>query len=155
MIISLSIEDCMLLQYADNSDLIVSDKDPSKNGQQLNKNLGCCNKWLIDNKLSLHMGKTELLLFWYKTGQDTSLSVMDKQFMLTLLFSHTYHIDQYWNALVMKWLVVSSKKVNDQNFCTDRQIFSIKIWRKYYVQLWFFDYLIIQFLLGMVVSLPE
>ena len=110
MIISLSIEDCMLLQYADNSDLIVSDKDPSKNGQQLSKNLGCCNKWLIDNKLSLHMGKTELLLFWYKTGQDTSLSVMDKQFMLTLLFSHTYHIDQYWNALVMKWLVVSSKK---------------------------------------------
>ena len=58
--------DCMLLQYADDSALIVSDKDPLKIGQQLSKNLGCCNKWLIDNKLSLHMGKTELILFGTK-----------------------------------------------------------------------------------------
>ena len=58
--------DCMLLQYADDSVLIVSDKDPLTIGQQVNKNLGCCNKWLIDNKLSLHMGKTELIVFGTK-----------------------------------------------------------------------------------------
>ena len=46
--------------------LIVSDKDPIKIGQQLSKNLSSCNKWLVDNKLSLHMGKTELILFGTK-----------------------------------------------------------------------------------------
>ena len=58
--------DCVLLQYADDSALIVSDKDPIKIGQQLSKNLSSCNKWLVDNKLSFHMGKTELILFGTK-----------------------------------------------------------------------------------------
>ena len=58
--------DCVLLQYADDSALIVSDKDPIKIGQQLSKNLISCNKWLVDNKLSLHMGETELILFGTK-----------------------------------------------------------------------------------------
>ena len=58
--------DCVLRQYADDSALIVSDKDPIKIGQQLSKNLSSCNKWLVDNKLSLHMGKTELILFGTK-----------------------------------------------------------------------------------------
>ena len=54
--------DCMLLEYVDESALIVSDKDPSKIGQQLSKNLGCCTKWLIDNKISLHKGKNKAVL---------------------------------------------------------------------------------------------
>lgn len=58
--------DCLLLQYADDSALIVSDKDPLKIEQELSKNLASCNRWLIDNKLSLHMGKTELILFGTK-----------------------------------------------------------------------------------------
>ena len=36
--------DCVLLQYPDDSALIVSDKDPIKIGQQLSKNLSSCNK---------------------------------------------------------------------------------------------------------------
>ena len=59
-------DDSALLQYADDSALIVSDKDPIKIGQQLSKNLSSCNKWLVYNKLSLHMGKTELILFGTK-----------------------------------------------------------------------------------------
>ena len=58
--------ECLLLQYADGSALIISDKDPVKVGQNLSRNLDNCNKWLIDNKLSLHMGKTELILFGTK-----------------------------------------------------------------------------------------
>ena len=57
---------CMLLQYADDSALIISDKDPVKIGQNLSRNLDNCNKWLVDNKLSLLMGKTELILFGTK-----------------------------------------------------------------------------------------
>ena len=58
--------DCVLFQYADDSALIHSDKDPDKIGKILSSNLENGNKWLIENKLSLHMGKTELILFGSK-----------------------------------------------------------------------------------------
>ena len=57
---------CLMLQYADDSALMYSDKDPEKIGYVLRNNLESCNKWLIENKLSLHMGKTELILFGSK-----------------------------------------------------------------------------------------
>lgn len=57
---------CMLLQYADDSALIVSDKDPEKIRKILRQNLESCYNWLVDNKMSLHMGKTELILFGSK-----------------------------------------------------------------------------------------
>ena len=57
---------CLMLQYADDSALIYSDKDPEKISYVLRSNLESCNKWLIENKLSLHMGKTELILFGSK-----------------------------------------------------------------------------------------
>lgn len=57
---------CMMFQYADDSVLIVSGKDPKDIGISLSKNLESCNRWLIDNKLSLHMGKTELIMFGSK-----------------------------------------------------------------------------------------
>ena len=63
--------DCLMLQYADDSALICSDKDPEKIGRILRTNLESCNKWLIENGLSLHMGKTELILF----GTKRKLSV--------------------------------------------------------------------------------
>ena len=51
---------------ADDSAFMVSDTCPSKIANLLSKNLEKCNQWLIDNKLSLHKGKTELLLFGTK-----------------------------------------------------------------------------------------
>ena len=42
---------------------MVSDTCPGKIAKLFSKNLEKCNQWLIDNKLSLHMGKTELILF--------------------------------------------------------------------------------------------
>ena len=58
--------DCIMLQYADDSALMVSDTCPGKIANLLSENLEKCNQWLIDNKLSLHMGKTELILFGTK-----------------------------------------------------------------------------------------
>ena len=55
-----------MLQYADDSTLIYSDKDPEKISNVLRDNQENCNKWLIENKLSLHMRKTEVILFWIK-----------------------------------------------------------------------------------------
>ncbi len=54
---------CKLLLYADDSALMVSGKDPSVIAQTLSNELESCRHWLIDNKLSLHLGKTESLIF--------------------------------------------------------------------------------------------
>ena len=43
-----------------------SHKDPKVISEKLGIELEMCSKWLIDNKLSLHMGKTECVLFGSK-----------------------------------------------------------------------------------------
>ena len=53
---------CQLLLYADDSVLIVSHKDPEVVANRLGKELETCNTWMINNKLSLHLGKTETML---------------------------------------------------------------------------------------------
>ena len=58
--------DCKLLLYADDSALLVSNKDPKIVADRLSYELESCRQWLIDNKLSLHLGKTEAILFGSK-----------------------------------------------------------------------------------------
>ena len=55
--------DCKLSLYADDSALLTF---TSKLDSQLINELGKCKQWLDDNKLSLHVGKTECLLFGSK-----------------------------------------------------------------------------------------
>ena len=57
---------CKLLLYADDSAILVSGTDPKLISQILSNELNNANKWLIDNKLSLHLGKTESILFGTK-----------------------------------------------------------------------------------------
>ena len=57
---------CKLLLYADDSALIVSGSDPEKIAEELSKELESCQQWLRDNKLSLHLGKTEAMIFGTK-----------------------------------------------------------------------------------------
>ena len=52
-----------LLLYADDSSILVSGKDVSQIQATLSKELESIREWLIDNKLSLHLGKTESILF--------------------------------------------------------------------------------------------
>ena len=54
---------CGLSLYADDSALLFSHKDPSVIADRLSLELSNCKRWLTDNKLSLHLGKTECLLF--------------------------------------------------------------------------------------------
>ena len=54
---------CKLLLYAEDSTLIVSGSDPQTIADMLSEELESCKKWLTDNKLSLHLGKTESILF--------------------------------------------------------------------------------------------
>ena len=57
---------CKLLLYADDSALIVSGSNPQSIADTLSKELESCRQWLMDNKLSLHLGKTESILFGSK-----------------------------------------------------------------------------------------
>ena len=57
--------DCKLLLYADDSALLVSNKDPKIVADRLSYELESCRQWLIDNKLSLHLGKTGNS-FWFQ-----------------------------------------------------------------------------------------
>ena len=54
---------CKLLLYADDSALIVSDKELKNVENKLSVEMSCVSWWLVDNKLSLHLGKTESILF--------------------------------------------------------------------------------------------
>lgn len=62
---SLSVQ-CKLLLYADDSILIVTDKILQNVSNRLSKELENCYEWLVDNKLSLHLGKTECIVFCSK-----------------------------------------------------------------------------------------
>ncbi len=53
---------CNLLLYADDSVLLTSDKNPKVISDTLSENLETCNDWLIDNRLSLHLGTTEAMI---------------------------------------------------------------------------------------------
>ena len=53
---------CRLLLHADDSALVFSGPDPTKVADFLSSELSICRKWLIDNRLSLHFGKTECIV---------------------------------------------------------------------------------------------
>ena len=57
---------CKLMLYADDSAILFSHKDPDVISTVLGNELDSCSKWLVDNKLSLHLGKTECVLFGSK-----------------------------------------------------------------------------------------
>ena len=54
---------CGLSLYADDSALFYAHKDPAQISLHLSEQLTSCKRWLIDNKLSLHVGKTESIIF--------------------------------------------------------------------------------------------
>ena len=60
--------DCQLSLYADDSALFFAHRDPLVIADCLSTELSNCRKWLIDNKLSLHVGKTESVIFGSKSS---------------------------------------------------------------------------------------
>ena len=56
-------EVCKFILYADDSAILFSHSDPSIISNKLGKVLENVSDWLVDNRLSLHFGKTECILF--------------------------------------------------------------------------------------------
>ena len=54
---------CKLLLYADDSALLASSSDVSEIEEILKRELESVSEWLAENCLSLHLGKTESILF--------------------------------------------------------------------------------------------
>ena len=54
---------CRLALYADDSALIFSGRDSNAVAHFLSQQMDRCSAWLIDNRLSLHVGKTECIMF--------------------------------------------------------------------------------------------
>ena len=58
--------------------ILFSNKDPDQIAHKLGKILESCSDWLVDNKLSLHLGKTEFILFGskrkLKKGKDIKVT---------------------------------------------------------------------------------
>ena len=57
---------CKLSLYADDSALLFSHSSYTTIADRLSDELTQCKRWLVDNRLSLHIGKTECLLFGSK-----------------------------------------------------------------------------------------
>ena len=55
--------DCKLILYADDSATKFAHKNHVVISQKLYSVMESCSSWLVDNKLSLHLGKTECVLF--------------------------------------------------------------------------------------------
>ena len=58
--------ECRLSLYADDSALLFSHKNIDVINENLSTALSSCKRWLVDNMLSLYLGKTECLLFGSK-----------------------------------------------------------------------------------------
>ncbi len=71
---------CQLLLYADDSVLLASDRNPKVIAETLSENLETCDNWLIDNRLLLHLGKTETMICGteYKIKKKEGFSVKCK-----------------------------------------------------------------------------
>ena len=67
--------DCNLLLYADDSALLVSGKSILEIENKLGHELNAVCDWLVDNKLSIHLGKTESILFGSKKMLATKPSL--------------------------------------------------------------------------------
>ena len=67
---------CKLLLYADDSALMVSGRNVTEIETTLTVELNSIHKWLVDNKLSLHLGKTNKLYLDQRKGYNKITAYM-------------------------------------------------------------------------------
>ena len=106
---------CDLYLYADDSALLVSGKDICEIEQKLQFNLENVSQWLINNKLSLHLGKTESILYGSrsKLNNERDMVIKVKDEFIKPQKSVKYlgaHLDQCLSGISMSENVM--KKCN-------------------------------------------
>ena len=102
-----------LLLYADDSGILVSDESKSVIEASLQDDLHSIRQWLIDNKLSLHLGKTESILFGSKhkiktnsaldiTHDGTSIKSTTSVNYLGAIIDQTLSFDSMAQSIIKK-----------------------------------------------------
>ncbi len=81
--------DCIFFLYADDSALLISDKDDGRIQVNSGKELCKVRDWLSENKLVLHLGKTESILFGSK-NKVSKLSVKVGDCLISNITSVNY-----------------------------------------------------------------
>ena len=76
---------CKLILYADDSAILFAHKDHNVIFSKLGNVLASCSSWPVDNKLSLHLGKTECVIFGSK--RKLSMLMILKLFVMDILLS--------------------------------------------------------------------
>ena len=74
--------------YSDVSVIISCDKNPDVIVRELSLDLKTCNNWITNNKLSLHVGKAELILFGSHRKLKKLLISTNHIMVLQLILSH-------------------------------------------------------------------
>ena len=69
---------CKLLMYADDTVLLVSDKNINTVSVQLGNEVTNSYNWLLNNKLAMHMGKTECIVFSSKKKKHLTKDFLHK-----------------------------------------------------------------------------
>ena len=96
-----------ILLYADDTAILVSDKHVHAIEARLGTALETISVWLIDNKLSLHLGKTESILFGTKRklsncrNLNVSCNGINTEFKTSVKYLGA-SIDNVW--VVIRWL---------------------------------------------------
>ena len=109
---------CDLYLYADDSALLTSGKDVCEIQKTLETNLSNASQWLIDNKLSLHLGKTESVIYGskQKIGRTRDMDIKINDVVINAQKSVKYlgaHLDQSLSGTQMSNNVI---KMVDQCF---------------------------------------
>ena len=88
---------CKLFLYADDSVLLASSSDVSEMEDVLSRELESVSEWLVENRLSLHLGQTESILF----GSNKRLA---KRRELHITFNGNMTLNQGQRSLILVFL---------------------------------------------------
>ena len=107
----------------DDSGILVSDKNKQAIETLLTEDLNCLSQWLIDNKLSLHLGKTESFLFGSprNTKCNPCLEIICNNLDITSTTSVNYlgaTLDQTFSVSEMALLMLNKVNARLRNSST-------------------------------------
>ena len=119
-----------ILLYADDSAILVADKCLSNIETVLQNELEIVSKWLVDNKLSLHLGKTESMLFGSRPRLKSQLvlSITWKGTIIKAKYCNYY----YWGELIDKYKDINA---NSKTVFTDYAILKLVLYSPPYVSI--------------------
>ena len=122
---------CKLLLYADDSALFASGKNVADIESMLSSELDYVSNWLIDNKLSLHLGKTQSILFGTKRRLSTGakLNVICNGNVIESKSNITYlgvTLDQFLSGEIIASNILYKSSNKLKFLCRNAGIFNLK-----------------------------